>query len=981
MALGASSFLDYNGYFDTGYSTGTMPTGTRQASATFNVALVLSRAASDQQVQSLLNANWASRQEQLAAYNANGSLWQTFGANQSQFNAVVQAVNNLGIKTVDQIAPQNGYVSDAASRTVWVQVNADQFKQLFGTTLLQQTNGSNGNLYWQGNLGLSSLGVAAPFVQGLWFDTSAFQQQVLPTTGAAQANLPLGSQGLGNGAGATANNPQAVAAYYNFPLNGASAKLNVPTAPIGLMEPGLGDQLLDANGNVLPPGSYQTNLNQNYRTQIGLSGNGVVAGIEPGGTPGGDTGEQALDVGVATAVNPNSALVMYAGSGSAGGAQSDPFTPYQSAFYQANPLSVVSSSFRFGTNAPSPNSPFYWAAQQLFIDGALANISVFNSSGDGGSGYEVANGLDNSGNGRNSAYSVVVGGTSLSTVAYAQNDPTLMGQLAQFPINYVAQALAGDKATLWQLIRGGLTQMPTSGSSDWFAEAVWNRYSVVQDPFNPAKLTISPGYNQNQASNGGVDFTQPEPWYQSAILPFNPPTTSDGSNRTGRGVPDVSALSSGDMYYNVPNSTLTGLTGNGGTSAATPLWASLTVQMNTVLRDQGIPYNLGYMNDLLYIADVIAPASFNDVTLGNNDSSYLVGGSPYQTATSKADSTREPVTPTGFGYNATNGYDLASGLGSPNGVVLTETLSAITHQQLYYSNIPNMLSADGTKSTVRQSLLIQGMSDSTMSVNVKAGASTRSFSSRTSTYGWTPRLAGQALQGDFDDDLVQLFDKDSQGTLAQVTMGAGDDLSVTLNGSAASAFSLAMTDPFGFADFQTSGGTLRIARPVAVAEMAQNTHQAVARIRQNATDSLSVMFYRVDDLAGSIGTLQPGNPGYASFAAARAYQLTSDTPNLLSTGNTTMSGPGDGQYTEAYLQGVNAGDLIAMELFNNTHNTQFWAFAQANELVNGQNFGHLWNYAANVWGWEDTLGGGDRDYNDLVIGFDFTAAAGHGILK
>ena len=28
-----------------------------------------------------------------------------------------------------------------------------------------------------------------------------------------------------------------------------------------------------------------------------------------------------------------------------------------------------------------------------------------------------------------------------------------------------------------------------------------------------------------------------------------------------------------------------------------------------------------------------------------------------------------------------------------------------------------------------------------------------------------------------------------------------------------------------------------------------------------------------------------------------------------------------------------------------------------------------------VWGWEDTFGGGDRDYNDLVVGLDFTGAS------
>src|SRR5262249_55178940 len=165
--------------------------------------------------------------------------------------------------------------------------------------------------------------------------------------------------------------------------------------------------------------------------------------------------------------------------------------------------------------------------------------------------------------------------------------------------------------------------------------------------------------------------------------------------------------------------------------------------------------------------------------------------------------------PTGFGYSAKNGYDLASGLGTPNGVVLTETISAIVHSQLYYPNVPGVLSANGAQSTVKQSLLIQSVSDSSMSVNLSAGASTRSFSSKTSTYGWTSRLAGQSLQDDFDGNLVRLFDKDSQGTLAQVTMGAGDNLSVALNGAAATAFSLAMTNPFGFADFQINGGAVR----------------------------------------------------------------------------------------------------------------------------------------------------------------------------
>jgi hypothetical protein len=83
-------------------------------------------------------------------------------------------------------------------------------------------------------------------------------------------------------------------------------------------------------------------------------------------------------------------------------------------------------------------------------------------------------------------------------------------------------------------------------------------------------------------------------------------------------------------------------------------------------------------------------------------------------------------------------------------------------------------------------------------------------------------------------------------------------------------------------------------------------------------------------------------------------------------------------YEQTGLGHVNAGDLVAMQLTNNTHGNVYSGFAQANETANGQPVGHLWNYGLNTWGWEDTYGGGDRDYNDLIVQLDFTSAAGHG---
>ena len=43
---------------------------------------------------------------------------------------------------------------------------------------------------------------------------------------------------------------------------------------------------------------------------------------------------------------------------------------------------------------------------------------------------------------------------------------------------------------------------------------------------------------------------------------------------------------------------------------------------------------------------------------------------------------------------------------------------------------------------------------------------------------------------------------------------------------------------------------------------------------------------------------------------------------------------------------MNAGDLVAMQLTNNTHGNSYSGFAQANETVNGQPVGHLWNYGS-----------------------------------
>ena len=98
---------------------------------------------------------------------------------------------------------------------------------------------------------------------------------------------------------------------------------------------------------------------------------------------------------------------------------------------------------------------------------------------------------------------------------------------------------------------------------------------------------------------------------------------------------------------------------------------------------------------------------------------------------------------------------------------------------------------------------------------------------------------------------------------------------------------------------------------------------------------------------------------------------------MTSTGAASIDGPGYGNFSQAMLKNMDAGDIVAMKLVDTTQGKTYWAFSQANEMVDGEHVGHIWNYGLNTWGWEDTYGGGDHDYNDLVVNLDFTSAFGN----
>ena len=93
----------------------------------------------------------------------------------------------------------------------------------------------------------------------------------------------------------------------------------------------------------------------------------------------------------------------------------------------------------------------------------------------------------------------MVGGTSLSTITTAEGDPTLA--------SIVQTAFAGDRATIWQLVAGGLTSLPSDASAlQTFVEATWNAYQVNGTAIGTSDEFLG-GYLLNTTTSGGVDPT------------------------------------------------------------------------------------------------------------------------------------------------------------------------------------------------------------------------------------------------------------------------------------------------------------------------------------------------------------------------------------------------------------------------------------------------------------------------------------------
>ena len=178
----------------------------------------------------------------------------------------------------------------------------------------------------------------------------------------------------------------------------------------------------------------------------------------------------------------------------------------------------------------------------------------------------------------------------------------------------------------------GGTTLVTDDNNKVTDEVVWS--NGIRDD-GPGKGSTGGGISEH--------FPLP-PWQADAKVP---PSATTGF--VGRGVPDVAAAADGAYTVRFSGQPIVG---EGGTSAAAPLWAALIATINQKLATIPGSTPVGYFNPLLY--KMLGKSNaFKDITSGTNDAHGNLGGA----------------------HTAGPGWDACSGWGSPDGKNLLAALT------------------------------------------------------------------------------------------------------------------------------------------------------------------------------------------------------------------------------------------------------------------------------------------------------------------
>ena len=196
----------------------------------------------------------------------------------------------------------------------------------------------------------------------------------------------------------------------------------------------------------------------------------------------------------------------------------------------------------------------------------------------------------------------------------------------------------GDSPYITQV--GGTTLTMNGLGASYASETVWNWGHEYYPQWD------------GTGSGGGVSTQYPIPPWQANVN-----MTANQGSTTMRNTPDV-ALTADNVWITYGNGKSYT---SGGTSAAAPLWAGFTALVNQQAADNGKPA-VGFLNPAIYAIGNSAnyASAFHDITTGDNTWTNQLAEDDIESSTN---------------FYATNGYDLCTGWGTPNGQNLINLLA------------------------------------------------------------------------------------------------------------------------------------------------------------------------------------------------------------------------------------------------------------------------------------------------------------------
>lgn len=323
--------------------------------------------------------------------------------------------------------------------------------------------------------------------------------------------------------------------------------------------------------------------------------------------------ETTLDVEYAHAMAPGANIVLVVASSNSGNA----INVAESRAISMFPGSIMSQSFGIPEYLVRANNAQIMQAEKNYEVAAMANMTVLASAGDSGAGNGIN--IPNAEFPASSPYVTAVGGTM--GYPYRPILPCTSSSCTTGLVTFDNSTGTCHLST--RLLSAGC--IPTG----YGQEQAWNeKFLPAATGGAPSLLFGSPSYQEG--ITGSQRRTTPDVAYNAAV--------------NGGVLIVYSALSPGSPSIYIV----------GGTSAGSPQWAAIFALVNQAREKNGFG-PIGFANPKLY-SIYLSPSyssDFHDVTLGNNT---LAG--------------------TTAGFFAHVGYDLATGLGTPNVSNLISDLAA-----------------------------------------------------------------------------------------------------------------------------------------------------------------------------------------------------------------------------------------------------------------------------------------------------------------